>query len=259
MTALPSPSLLADSRVLAGRHLVLIARRPASIIAVVGTPMLFAVLFFTVFDDVMERYGVDYAQHLLPGVLVQAMFFNGMSSAVAAAEDSGTGMLRRLRTAPVARLSPLFGWLGARVILALASAVALVAVGYLLGFRLDGGPARTVGFAGVVGLLAATMCAGFVVLGMSVPNLPLLEALTNLIFFPLVLVSTVFTPLEAFPDWLRPVVEHQPVSRVADGLRAFSLADSTGAGTVLAAGAWLVGLLVLFIYLGDRHLGRTTS
>ncbi|WP_020494734.1 ABC transporter permease [Sciscionella marina] len=252
----PTPSALADWRALAVRHLVQILRRPATLIGVLCTPMVFAVLFFAVFGRFIPASGLGYAQYLLPAVLIQATLSNGISAAVAAAEDVGTGFLRRLRALPIARSAPLLGWLAARVLVALVSLLLLVSVGYGLGFRFLGGPPATVGFVLCTILLALTVCSGYLALGLSIQKLPLLDAVCNLVYFPMLLLSNAFTPTGSYPGWLRPVIAQLPVSRIADLLRALSVPATPPVSTVLIGLAWLLGPLVLFVWLGARRFGR---
>ncbi|WP_018656798.1 ABC transporter permease [Actinomadura flavalba] len=255
--AAPAPAALLDGVLLAGRHLRLLARRPGAIIGPVLTPLLFAALFFGVFQNVMARAGVDYAQYLLPAVIVQAMFFNAMAAGLGGHEDAASGMLRRLRGAPVARSAPLTGWLLGRTAVSAVALVLLVAVGHLLGFRFHGGAAGAAGFAAVALLLVVTLTAGYLTLALRVRSVQAFQVLANLFFFPFLLLSSAFSPARAFPEWLRPVVEQQPVSRVADLLRALASAEGPSAGPALIALGWLTGLLVLFLVLGARAFGRT--
>lgn len=257
MTApLPAPSVLADGRTLARRHLVQILQRRASVVSLLVTPLVFACLFFGVFGRFMGGGQGGYGQYMLPGVIIQASLFNGMSSAMAAAEDTGSGMVRRLRSMPIARSAPLLGWLFARVVVALASLALLVLVGHLLGFRFHGGVLATICFVLVVVLICLTICAGYLALGLAAPNLPLLEALANIIFFPLLLLSNAYTPTSSYGTWLRPVVEQMPVSRAADLLRGLAAPEAPAVSTVLIGLGWLAGLFALFVFLGARRFGR---
>ena len=67
--ATPRPSLVIDSLALGGQHLRMMSRRPASIIGALVLPVIFAVLFLTVFGRVMDRAGIDYAQFMVPAIV----------------------------------------------------------------------------------------------------------------------------------------------------------------------------------------------
>ena len=59
-------------------------------------------------------------------------------------------------------------------------------------------------------------------------------------------------PLQRFPEWIQPLVRHQPISRIVDALRAF--AGDAGDGlapvtwsVVTPALAWLVGIAAVTV------------
>jgi ABC-2 type transport system permease protein len=247
---------VSDVAVLAGRHLRLMSRRPASIVSAVVMPLLFALLFFTVFGRVMDRAGIDYVAYLLPAVVVQAMFFTAMSSAILAAEDANGGTLARLRTMPVGRSAPVLGLLGAELTRALISTAVLVPFAVAAGFRFGGGFLASIGFVVVTLGFAATLCTGFIALGLALRRIEAVQIAINLIYFPFLLLSNAFAPTSAFPSWLRTIVGQQPVSRVADALRALTTEGAAVARPVYFAGAWLAGLLLLGAVAATRFVGR---
>lgn len=249
------PAAWLDGALLAGRQGLIMRRRPASVASAVVFPMVFTLLFFTVFGRVMERIGIDYAQYLLPAVVLQAMFFTGMSAAILAAEDASGGMLARLRTLPVSRAAPFVGLVVAEVARALISLVVLVPLGLLLGFRFHAGPFAAIGFVAITLTFAATACAGYIALGLRVSSPDAAQAMVMLPYFPLLLVSNAFAPVDRFPGWLQPVVRNQPVSQVCDALRALADGGRT-ARPVVEALAWLVVLFGVFTVAAARGFGR---
>lgn len=250
------PSAWRDGLLLGGRHALMLRRRPASIAGAVILPVVFTLLFFTVFRQVMERIGIDYAQYLVPAVVIQAMFFTGMSAAILAAEDSAGGMLTRLKSLPVSRSAPLVGLLSAELLRALISMLVLIPLGYALGFRFERGVGGAAGFVVVALAFAATACAGYITLGLAVGRPEAAQALTMLPYFPLLLLSSALAPTDRFPGWLQPVVRHQPVSRVCDALRALSTDGVAVGRPVLMAFAWMIPLLVVFTLLAARNFAR---
>lgn len=255
-TSAQRSSLVPDSALLTGRHLRLMSRRPASLVGALVLPLVFTLLFFAVFQRPMTRAGIDYAQYLLPAVVVQAVFFAGISAAVLAAEDASGGVLQRLRCLPIARAAPAGGLLVAEVTRALVATAVLIPVGLVLGFRFEDGALAAVGFVLVVCLFAVTLCAGYLTLGLWTGHPETASAVGNLVFLPLLLASGAFTTIDAFPDWLEPIVGNQPVSRVVDALRALSTEGVAATRPVLVAVSWLVPLLALFGILAARAFGR---
>ncbi len=60
------------------------------------------------------------------------------------------------------------------------------------------------------------------------------------------------------PDWLRPFVEHQPVTLLINGIRGLVL-NQPDATAIWQAIAWCVGLLVVFIPLAVWAYGRRAA
>ncbi len=254
--ATPAPSLLADTRQLAGRHLRLMSRRPASIMGAILFPLVFAFLFFTVLGRVMERSGIDYTQYLLPAVVAQAMFFSAMSASAWAAEDAAGGMVDRLRSMPISRAAPVLSLLVGELIRSLLSIIVLVVAGYLFGFRFERGWGSALLFVLIALGLAAAACTAYLVLGFAIGKAETAEIIGGLLYYPFLLVSNLFVPTAAFPGWLQPIVENQPVSRVAEALRALSTDTGDPAQTSWIALAWILALLAGFALLAPWAFAR---
>ncbi|MGA9870965.1 MAG: ABC transporter permease [Rhodococcus sp. (in: high G+C Gram-positive bacteria)] len=246
-----------NTLLLAGRHVRLMSRRPASIVGALVLPLIFTLLFYAVFRIPMERMGIDYAQYLLPAVVIQTMFFSAMSASVWAAEDASGGMIGRLRSMPVARTAPVLSLPLGEVIRSLFSIAVLMIVGFVLGFRFENGFGAAVVFV----LLALMFCAAtsllYAALGYAVAKADTAQSVGGLIYYPLLLLSNCFVPTTAYPDWLEPVIAQQPVTRVADGLRALSTAGTSGApASVAIAFTWCAALIVVGACAGARAFGR---
>lgn len=248
---------LADGRLLMGRNVMLIARNPASIASMIVFPLIFLFGFFAVLSRSVEWIGIDYQQYLPPVIVVQAMFFTGISSAYFLADDRASGMLERLRSMPLHRWAVIVGRVGADGLRAVVSMVVVLIAATLLGFRFMAGPGAVVGFVGLVLLFALTVSAGCAVVGLTARNAEAASSTLFLPYLPLLMLSTGFVPLEGFPSWIQPFVEWQPVSLTVDALR--SLADGgPTAAPVRDAVLMLSALLVAFCALAARAFRRAT-
>ncbi|MEP9415499.1 ABC transporter permease [Gordonia sp. VNQ95] len=258
-TAGMSPALLTDTLALTARHLRLMVRRPPSIMGGIVLPIIFAILFLTVFGRVMDRAGLDYPQYMLPAIVVQAAFFAAMSGSVWAAEDASSGMVERLRAMPIARPAPILSLLIGETVRSVVGCVVLIALGYAFGFRFSTGVLGVPAFLGIVIVATASICLPYLVLGYRLAAPEPAQALGGVIYFPLLLVSTLFVPKDAYPGWLQPIVEYQPLSCVTEALRAVSTDGySNVASTVGIAMLWMVGSLVVFGLLAPRVFGRVS-
>jgi hypothetical protein len=67
----------------------------------------------------------------------------------------------------------------------------------------------------------------------------------------------VFTPVYTMPDWLQPIARNNPVTLVANLLRALSLGTPAGddgwSGMVLPVLAWIVGITLVAAPLAVRR------
>lgn len=253
------PGLVADTVALSIRHLRLMLRRPASIVGGLVLPVIFAVLFLTVFGRVMERAGLNYPQYMMPAIVIQSATFAAMSGSVWAAEDAASGMVARLRAMPVARPAPVLSLLVGEAVRSLVGCIVLLAVGYGFGFRFDTGLLGALAFLGLVVLMTAAICLPYLVLGYRLADVEPTQALGGVLYFPLLLVSTLFVPKAAYPSWLQPVVEYQPLSCFAEALRAVSTDGHVHVTTTVGlALAWVTGSLVVFGAIAPRVFGRTS-
>jgi ABC-2 type transport system permease protein len=244
-----------NATVLAGRNLRH-AMTPTTVIAMVVTPLVFYLGFLAVFRRLFQAHGVDYAQYLPSAIVVMWISFTAVSAGGLFARDRQTGMLGRLRSMPVAPASVLAGRVVTDTVRALVSIVTVLAVGYVTGFRFSSA-GGALGFALVAIALTVVLTLGTSAAGLSSTEPEATAATLQLPTMPLLMISSAFTPVHAFPGWLQPIVRYSPVSAVIDTLRA--LASGASPGTALPrAAAWLAGLGVLFGWLAFRAFGRAT-
>ncbi|WP_433195612.1 ABC transporter permease [Nocardia sp. CA-107356] len=206
-------------------------------------PMIFFLCFYVPLRKSMEQAGADYAQYLLPVIVLQSMFFTAMSAGDRAARDTFSGMGTRLRSMPVRPWIPLAARMSANLVRALAGLAGALVIGIAFGFRFHGGAAALVfaalslafGVALVIGADALGAATGTPEIGASALLAPQLL---------LIMMSTGFVPADGFPGWIQPFVRNQPVSEAAAALRDLAGGDYTSA--VAIALAWILGLIVAF-------------
>lgn len=250
-------SLLADSRLLGGRAMTRSVRNPATILGAVLFPLLFFVLFNIVMRAVMEARGFDYRQLLPPTIVVQAMFFSGMSSAYYVAGDRLSGFSGRLRSLPIARAAPLVGRSVADLARAAISLVAVVAAGVATGMRFGAGAPAAVGFVALALSFALAVALAMGLLGYVASSPEAAASMASIPYLPLLMLSSGFVPVDDFPGWMQPLVRWQPVTCVIDALRALA-GDGSIRSTIGPALAWIVALAVLFGWLGARAFRRAS-
>lgn len=252
-----SPSLLRDLRTLGGRAVRAWTRNPASLMGAVVFPLVFFLLFNLVMRKVMTARGFDYAQLLPPTVIVQAMFFTAMSSAYYVAADRLSGMTQRLRSMPIHRAAPIMARSLGDVSRASISVVVLIAVGLAAGMRFRAGIPAIAGFVAVALVFGAVTALAMGLIGFRAPSAEAAASIASIPYLPLVMLSNGFAPVGDFPGWLQGFVEHQPVTRTIDLLRALSSGGPTMEPFVWWVG-WMVVLASAFTVLAARAFGRAS-
>ncbi|MEM8922105.1 MAG: ABC transporter permease [Actinomycetota bacterium] len=242
-------AIVRDGWIITARNLVVLPRTPALVVFVLVQPVMFVVLFTYVFGGAIGESlpdGPSYAQYLIPGVMLMAVVFAASSTAVGLAEDLQNGIVDRFRSLPISRSAVLLGRIVADTIRLAVVGIVLLGVGLLIGFRFEGGVAR-----GALLLLVA-VAFGFAIswveanIGMAVPDGETAQTAGFLWLFPLVFVSSTFTPVDTMPGWLQVVARNNPVTQVVGLLRALALgeapAGATWAGLAAPVVLWIVGI-----------------
>lgn len=242
-----------DSWVLAGRAWRLTRTGPA-LVAMVLTPTVFLLGFAMVFSALMKGYGVAYAQFLPPAVVLQAMLLTAISTASAVGEDRASGVLTRLRTLPIRAAAVPVSRFAVEGVRALVSVLVVIAIGHLIGFRLHDVGAG-VAFTALAVAFALSLCLGTAALALAVAQPESVYSLLYLPYLPLLTLSSAFAPVDAFPDWLQPVVRASPATAVVDALRALASGEAE-TGVVMRAIAWIAALAVVLSVAAVRAYRR---
>jgi ABC transporter DrrB family efflux protein len=236
---------LANVATIAGRNLRRLVRVPTLIAFATVQPMLFVVLFSSVFGGAMQPPGVaHYIDYLLPGLFVLAIGFGASQTGVAIAEDLASGMIDRFRALPIAAGAVLAGRVAADAVRNVFVVALMIAVGSAMGFRFHAGPAAAlaaVALAVAVGLAFSWLN---LLLGLLVRN-PESAGLAGI--FPviiLVFTSSMLVPVATMPAWLQAFANVNPVTALVDALRVLCL-GGPAVRPVLEALAWIGGLLVV--------------
>ena len=241
-----------DGWIITWRNLVQLPRTPALIVFTLVQPVMFVVLFNYVFGGAIGSSlppGVRVAQFLIPGVMVQALVFGSSNTSVGLADDLQKGIVDRFRSLPISRSAVLVGRIVADTVRLFVVALVLLAVGVLIGFRFEGGAAMGLLMLLVAVAFGSSGCWVQANIGMAVPNAETAQTAGFIWLFPVVFISSVFTPVDTMPGWLQVVARNNPVTLVANLLRALSLGQlppgTTWAGLALPAAAWIVGITVV--------------
>lgn len=241
----PGPSTLRHSATLAWRGVVKTLHSPEALVEVTLQPVIFLLLFVYVFGGAISGNTTTYLQFALPGVLVQTVVFASAGTGTALADDLKTGIFDRFRSLPISRTAPLLGAIGADLVRYLTSGVIMLDFGVALGFRFHSDVVSVLTGMALIMAFAFALCWVFTALAMLVRDPRSVQGLGFLIMMPLTFGSNVFVPANTMPSWLRAWVEVNPVSAVADAVRALFGGNPTGNAATLTLG-WSAAIVVVF-------------
>ena len=191
----------------------------------------------------------------MPGIFLQSVVFGSLATAVGLATDMKSGLMERFHALPMSRSAVLTGRTLADLSRNLFVIVLMMAVGFLVGWRIHTNILGLI-FGGLLVLLFGyAMSWIFATVGLAVGDPETAQAAAFPVLAPLVFASTAFVSAETMPGWLQVWARNQPVSVTASAVRALTIGGPTTAN-VLAAVAWCVGILVIFAPIAVRLYRR---
>jgi ABC-2 type transport system permease protein len=248
-----------DALALTWRNLIAYRRVPQLLVFSTIQPVVFVVMFRYVFGGAIGVPGpFPYVDFLMPGVFVQTVVFGAIATAIGLATDMKSGLMERFRSLPMARSAVLAGRTLADLVRNVFVILLMLAVGFLVGFRVHTDALGLIGGILVLLLFGYAMSWIFATVGLAVGDPETAQAAAFPVLAPLVFASSLFVPVQSMPGWLQPWADHQPVSVTAKAVRYLTLGDSSvGSATDLVqALIWIVGILVVFAPLAVRRYRR---
>ncbi|GAA4471614.1 antibiotic transporter [Rhodococcus olei] len=208
-------------------------------------PAIFTVGFYLPLRFVMKFQGIDYAQFVMPIIVLQAMAFTAISAAGKAAVEASNGMNARFQTMPIFAGVPLASRMAASFVHCTISLIAAICYGYVIGFRFSGGPANTALFIGMSLAIAMTLSLMGDLIGTLSKSPEMTSQALTLPQLILGMFSAGFVPVSQFPEWSQWFVRNQPISQFSISMRA--IADGTASLHLMTPSIlWCVGLFAVF-------------
>jgi ABC transporter DrrB family efflux protein len=247
-------SLHAAAFVVAHRSMRKFLRTPQLIVVGTIQGAMFLLIFRYVFGGAIQTSGVAYVDFLVPGFVVTSVLFAGMSTAAGVAEDLEQGFVDRLRSLPISRASVLGGRALADTAVLTWNLAVTVAIGFAVGFGLQGTVAAGLAAFGLCVLFGFAFIWLFVTIGLFAGNAQAAQGM-SLLVFPLTFVSSAYVPVESMPGWLQAFAEHQPITAMVDAVRNLCLGQPAGS-EVVAALLWCVALVAVFVPVAVARFRR---
>lgn len=238
---------LLQSLPLTGRQLLVYVRDVPTLLQSLIIPALSMLMFKVVLGDAIgSATGQNSAYGTVPLVILVGAMFGSIASAIRLNRERSTGLLGRLYVLPIHRAADLTSRVTADLTRILVTTIILLAAGHLIGFRFTQGVLPAIGLV----LVALAYGAAFAVLtlGLAVnakpgaPIVPYLALVSSLLMF----FNSGFSPLSAYPEWLQPVVENQPMTPAIEVMRSLA-AGGPLTENLIKVIVWTIAILVLSI------------
>jgi ABC transporter DrrB family efflux protein len=254
--------LINDTLIIAERNLIRLPRAPDLLLAFTVQPIMFVLLFRYVFGGAISTGYSNYADYLIPGIIVQNIAFGGFVTALGLNEDVHKGLIDRFRSLPMARPAVLAGRTLADIVTNALSMTILLVTGLIIGFTFN----TTLGDAvlGIVMLIAFGYAFSwvFAFLGLVVSSPESANSIGFIAVFPLTFVSSAFVPTQTFPLVLRDFAKVNPFTIIVNALRHLwepSAGVPISGANVWEAFVWIAVILGIFAPLGVARYRRATG
>ncbi|MFC5181540.1 ABC transporter permease [Actinomadura harenae] len=247
---------LRHTATLAWRNLVQIKHNPMELVDLSIQPIMFVLLFAYVFGPSMTGSVSSYLPVVIPGIIAQNALFAGMSTGFGLNTDLTKGVFDRFRSLPIARSAPLAGRILADTVKQAWSMAILLAVGFLIGFRIHTGPVAVVGAFLLLLAFAVLFSWTSVYIAMKVNEPEKVQLFGFVAIFPLSFLSTAFIKsTRGIPDWLAWVIRNNPVTQLVEAMRGLLIGGPVLHHAV-AALAWGLAITLIFAPLSLRAFKR---
>lgn len=251
----PRPSGLSASVTFGWRAVLKIKHVPEQLFDVTLFPIMMTLMFTYLFGGALAGSTTDYLQYFLPGILVASIAMITMYTGVSVNTDIAKGVFDRFRTLPIWRPAPMVGYLLGDLFRYVIASTVIVVLGLILGYRPAGGVAGVL--AGVLVLLVFCFAFSWVwtMFGLLLRSEKSVMGVSMMVLMPLTFLSSVYVDPQTMPGWLQAFVAVNPITHVADAVRATMSGSFDGAQLGWVA-LWSVGLTAVFGTLTMRLYNR---
>jgi ABC-2 type transport system permease protein len=250
-----------DSLIMIKRSSTHIVRNTDQLLGAFFQPIMFLVLFATVFGGAISGAlpkGISYLDFLMAGIIVQTVAFGSTTTAVAVCNDMQKGIVDRFRSLPMANLAVLNGHVISDLFRNTISTTVMIITGLVIGFRTGASVTDWLAIAGILLLFTLAFSWLAAIVGVFAKSIEAVQWLTFVFIFPLTFASSAFVPTHGMNRVLRVFAENQPITQVVEAVRALMLGTPIG-NYGWKAVIWSLGILVVSMPLASILFRRKTA
>ncbi|PGL72846.1 ABC transporter permease [Bacillus sp. AFS055030] len=230
-----------NSFTMAYRGLLKIKRTPEQLFDVTLQPIIFTLMFTYIFGGAISGDVKSYLPVIIPGILVQTVITTSIVTGVQLREDMDKGVFDRFKSLPIARIAPLAGALLADTIRYTIATVLTFSMGYIMGYRPEGGLDYVV-LAGLLVIVCSWAISWiFAFFGVIARTASSVQGISMLALFPLTFLSNAFVPVDTMPNWLQWFVKINPISHLITAVRNLTNTGTAGSDLIIS----LIGAAVI--------------
>jgi ABC transporter DrrB family efflux protein len=251
--------LVTDTLIIAERNLVRLPRAPDLLLAFTVQPIMFVLLFRYVFGGAIHTQYPNYADFLIPGIIVQNIAFGGFVTALGLNEDVHKGLIDRFRSLPMARPAVLAGRTLSDVVTNALSMIVLIITGLIIGFSF-----QTTFLSALEGFVLLLLFGYafswvFALVGLLVSSPESANSIGFIAVFPLTFISSAFVPVNTFPAVLRDFARVNPFTVMVNAMRHLWESNPTSGQYVWQALIWTVVIFAIFAPLAVARYRRAAG
>ncbi len=213
------------------REIIRFLRDTSRLIGSLGQPVLFLVVFGSGLSSAIGRVGqtsgmpgMSYVQFMFPGIIVMAVLFTAIMSAISVVWDREFGFLKEVLVAPVPRWAVVVGKALGGSTTAVFQGVVILVFAPFIGADLT--PLAVAELLPVMFLTAFAMCSVGLVIAGHMKTMEGFQVIMNFLLMPMFFLSGALFPLVNLPPWLMLLTHINPVSYGVDAIRRIILVNA---------------------------------
>lgn len=240
-------TLAAHTTWMTGRQLRAIARQPAYLVISLIQPVIWLLLFGSLFRKVVELPGFgapSYLDYLVPGVVIMSALSTSMWSGMAVLEEIERGTMDRFLVLPLHRSAIINASVVMQSLTIAVQSLIIVGIGWAAGARYPGGVTGVAVLVATSVLVAVVFSALSNTAGMLARQRETIIGINTFLLLPLTFLSTAFMAKALMPHWMQIVAACNPVNWALEAGRA-AMSASPDWARVFAQGGGLALLAVV--------------
>lgn len=213
-------SIASEARIIMWRESRFLSRSPVSIVLGFVNPVLWLLLFGSVFYNLARFPGFpapNYITFLVPGILAMNAVARGMISSFNLVWHRYYGFLDKILVAPVSRSAIFWGQLAITLLFGVAEALLILGVGWIMGMQVASG------WLGVPLIVLSYVSLEMIFIGISMTMIRMIPeqyiGMLQLLMLPPVFLSSALFPLGFAPAFIRTVSRFNPLTHAVDSMR----------------------------------------